>query len=143
MKVLVTGSVSFIGSALALRLLERGDVVIGIDNHKDYYDPAIQEALLARFDNHPNYTHLRIDLADRQAIEDCFSNHKPEQVVNLAAQAGVRYSIDNPLALSQGQPGGHQRWAFLDTPETAHSYANTLATLGKTDTLIAHLERAD
>ena len=98
MKVLVTGSAGFIGSTLALRLLERGDVVIGIDNHNNYYDPAIKEARLARFDNHPNYTHLRIDLADRQAIEDCFSTHKPERVVNLAAQAGVRYSIDNPLS---------------------------------------------
>ena len=98
MKVLVTGSAGFIGSALALRLLERGNVVIGIDNHNDYYDPAIKEARLARFVNHPNYTHLRIDLADRPAIEDCFSTHKPERVVNLAAQAGVRYSIDNPLA---------------------------------------------
>ena len=98
MKVLVTGSAGFIGSALALRLLERGDEVIGLDNHNDYYDPAIKEARLARFDNHPNYSHLRIDLADRPAIEDCFSTHKPERVVNLAAQAGVRYSIDNPLA---------------------------------------------
>jgi UDP-glucuronate 4-epimerase len=97
-KLLVTGSAGFIGSALTLRLLERGDVVIGIDNHNDYYDPAIKEARLARFGNHPTYTHLRIDLADRQAIEDCFSTHKPERVVNLAAQAGVRYSIDNPLA---------------------------------------------
>jgi UDP-glucuronate 4-epimerase len=96
--VLVTGSAGFIGSALTLRLLERGDVVIGIDNHNDYYDPTIKEARLARFNNHSNYTHLRIDLADRQAIEDCFSTHKPERVVNLAAQAGVRYSIDNPLA---------------------------------------------
>ena len=98
MKVLVTGSAGFIGSALTLRLLERGAVVIGIDNHNDYYDPAIKEARLAHFDSHPNYTHLRIDLADRQAIKDCFSSHKPERVVNLAAQAGVRYSIDNPLA---------------------------------------------
>jgi UDP-glucuronate 4-epimerase len=98
LKVLVTGTAGFIGSALTLQLLERGDVVIGIDNHNDYYDPAIKEARLARFDNHPNYTHLRIDLADRKAIEDCFSTHKPERVVNLAAQAGVRYSIDNPLA---------------------------------------------
>ncbi len=96
--MLVTGSAGFIGSALTLRLLERGDVVIGIDNHNDYYDPTIKEARLARFNNHSNYTHLRIDLADRQAIEDCFSTHKPERVVNLAAQAGVRYSIDNPLA---------------------------------------------
>lgn len=98
MKVLVTGTAGFIGSALTLRLLERGDLLIGIDNHNDYYDPAIKEARLARFNNHPNYTHLRMDLADRQAIEDCFSTHKPERVVNLAAQAGVRYSIENPLA---------------------------------------------
>ena len=98
MKVLVTGAAGFIGSALSLRLLERGDTVVGIDNHNDYYDPAIKEARLARHDSHPNYTHLRIDLGDRKAIEECFANHKPQRVVNLAAQAGVRYSIENPLA---------------------------------------------
>lgn len=98
MKVLVTGSAGFIGSNLALRLLERGDTVVGIDNHNDYYDPAIKEARLARHANHPSYTHLRIDLADRNAIEDAFRTHRPQRVVNLAAQAGVRYSIENPLA---------------------------------------------
>jgi UDP-glucuronate 4-epimerase len=98
MKVLVTGSAGFIGSAVILRLLDRGDTVIGIDNHNDYYDPSIKEARLARYADHPNYTHLRIDLADRKAIEACFSVHKPQRVVNLAAQAGVRYSIENPLA---------------------------------------------
>jgi len=98
MKVLVTGAAGFIGSSLVLRLLERGDTVIGIDNHNDYYDPRIKEARLARFANHPGYTHLRIDLADRPAIYDCFKTHKPKRVVNLAAQAGVRYSIENPLA---------------------------------------------
>lgn len=98
MKILVTGAAGFIGSALTLRLLERGDTVIGIDNHNDYYDPSIKEARVARFAKHPNYTHLRIDLADRQAIYDCFSRHQPQRVVNLAAQAGVRYSIENPLA---------------------------------------------
>ena len=95
---LVTGSAGFIGSALTLRLLERGDTVIGIDNHNDYYDPRIKEARLARHANHANYTHLRIDLADRSAIEAAFATHKPQRAVNLAAQAGVRYSIDNPLA---------------------------------------------
>ena len=95
---LITGSAGFIGSALTVRLLERGDTVIGIDNHNNYYDPALKEARLARHANHPNYTHLRIDLADRQAIKDAFATHKPERVVNLAAQAGVRYSIENPLA---------------------------------------------
>jgi len=98
MKVLVTGSAGFIGSALSLRLLERGDSVIGIDNHNDYYDPAIKEARLARYANHSNYVHQRIDLADRAAIEQIFANHNPNCVVNLAAQAGVRYSIDNPMA---------------------------------------------
>jgi len=98
MNILVTGAAGFIGSALTLRLLERGDTVIGIDNHNDYYDPAIKEARLERHANHPNYTHLRIDLADRAAIEAAFATHRPQRVVNLAAQAGVRYSIENPLA---------------------------------------------
>jgi UDP-glucuronate 4-epimerase len=97
-KVLVTGSAGFIGSALTLRLLARGDTVIGIDNHNAYYDPSIKEARLARHADHPGYTHLRIDLADRKAINDCFATHRPQRVVNLAAQAGVRYSIENPLA---------------------------------------------
>jgi len=95
---LVTGSAGFIGSALSLRLLERGDTVIGIDNHNDYYDPAIKEARLGRHVNHPSYKHLRIDLADLSSIETTFATYKPQRVVNLAAQAGFRYSIDNPLA---------------------------------------------
>jgi len=98
MKVLVTGAAGFIGSALTLRLLERGDSVIGIDNHNDYYDPAIKEGRLARHATHPNYTHLRIDIADRKAMQKVFADYKPQRVVNLAAQAGVRYSIENPLA---------------------------------------------
>jgi len=98
LKVLITGSAGFIGSTLALRLLERGDTVIGIDNHNDYYDPKLKEDRLARFADHPDYTHLRLDLADREGIKTCFETYKPQRVVNLAAQAGVRYSIENPLA---------------------------------------------
>lgn len=98
MKILVTGAAGFIGSALVLRLLERGDAVIGIDNHNDYYDPKLKESRLARYVDHPNYTHLHMDLADRANISKCFVTHKPSRVVNLAAQAGVRYSIENPMA---------------------------------------------
>jgi UDP-glucuronate 4-epimerase len=98
MKVLVTGAAGFIGSALSLRLLERGDTVIGIDNHNDYYDPALKEARLARHENHPNYTHIRMSLEEREGMAELFKNHKPDRVVNLAAQAGVRYSLENPLA---------------------------------------------
>ncbi|MCP3669889.1 MAG: NAD-dependent epimerase [Gammaproteobacteria bacterium] len=96
MKVLITGSAGFIGSALSLRLLERGDEVIGLDCLNDYYDVNLKKARLARTQSHPNYTDLRINLEDRQAVADAFAKHKPNRVVNLAAQAGVRYSIENP-----------------------------------------------
>ncbi len=98
MKIMITGAAGFIGSALALRLLARGDAVVGIDNHNSYYDPALKEARLARQADHPSYRHLRIDLADRRAMAEAFAGHRPQRVVNLAAQAGVRYSLENPLA---------------------------------------------
>jgi len=98
MKVLVTGSAGFIGSAVSLRLLGRGDEVIGVDNHNNYYDPSLKEARLARHLNDPNYQHLRMDIDDKQSIERLFSNHRFDRVINLAAQAGVRYSIENPQA---------------------------------------------
>jgi len=98
MKILVTGAAGFIGSALTLRLLERGDEVIGIDNHNEYYNPQLKEDRLARHISHPLYTHIRGDIADRNIIEELFKSHKPNRVMNLAAQAGVRYSIENPLA---------------------------------------------
>lgn len=98
MRVLVTGTAGFIGSALALRLLERGDEVAGIDNLNDYYDIALKKARLARFIEHPRYTHIAADLADRDAVERVFVEYKPQRVVNLAAQAGVRYAATNPHA---------------------------------------------
>jgi UDP-glucuronate 4-epimerase len=98
MRILITGSAGFIGSALALRLLERGDEVIGVDNMSDYYDVALKQARLARTLDHPNYTDIRADIADREAMRDTFSRYKPHRVMNLAAQAGVRYSIENPLS---------------------------------------------
>ena len=98
MRVLITGTAGFIGNNLALRLLERGEEVIGVDNVNDYYDVSLKEARLARIKNHPNFTELRISLEDRSAIADAFATHKPNRVVNLAAQAGVRYSLENPHA---------------------------------------------
>ncbi len=96
MKVLVTGTAGFIGSHLAMRLLARGDEVVGFDNLSDYYDVTLKQARLARFIDHPNYTHIQADLADREAVEAAFATHKPQRVVNLAAQAGVRYAATNP-----------------------------------------------
>ena len=96
MKILVTGTAGFIGSHVALKLLERGDEVVGIDNLNDYYDVSLKQARLARFSGHPGYTHIHADLADRAAIEAAFAAHKPQRVINLAAQAGVRYAAQNP-----------------------------------------------
>jgi UDP-glucuronate 4-epimerase len=96
MKVLVTGTAGFIGSHVAMKLLERGDDVIGFDSMNDYYDVTLKQARLARFLDHPKYTHVQGDLADRDAVERVFAEHKPERVVHLAAQAGVRYAAQNP-----------------------------------------------
>ncbi len=98
MKILVTGSAGFIGSMLTLKLLDRGDEVVGVDNHNDYYDPRIKESRLKELKKFSNYKHHRIDICDQKVLKDLFENFKPQKVVNLAAQAGVRYSIENPLA---------------------------------------------
>jgi len=98
MRILVTGTAGFIGAALAQRLLARGDEVFGIDNHNDYYDPSLKEARLAQFADHPAYTHLRADLSDADAVDRAFADFQPQRVANLAAQAGVRYSLKNPRA---------------------------------------------
>ncbi len=98
MKILITGAAGFIGSALALRLLARGDEVVGIDNLNDYYDPGLKRARLERTRAYDGFTDVRASLEDRAAMERVFREHEPQRVVNLAAQAGVRYSLENPHA---------------------------------------------
>ena len=96
--ILVTGSAGFIGSHVAHRLLDRGDEVVGLDNLNPYYDPSLKQARLARLEARPGYRHVAIDLADRDGVARLFSEHQPQRVVNLAAQAGVRYSLEQPAA---------------------------------------------
>ncbi|MDH4273947.1 MAG: NAD-dependent epimerase [Gammaproteobacteria bacterium] len=98
MRILITGTAGFIGNTLALRLLARGDEVIGIDNLNNYYDPTLKEARLARIKSHAAFTEERINLEDRTQVDRVFKQYKPQRVVNLAAQAGVRYSLENPYA---------------------------------------------
>jgi UDP-glucuronate 4-epimerase len=101
MKVLVTGAAGFIGFHLSLALLDRGDEIIGIDNLNDYYDPVLKQLRLNEIQNHSktsNFKFIKADIADRVFIKKLFSSHKFDVVVNLAAQAGVRYSLENPHA---------------------------------------------
>jgi len=98
MRVLITGAAGFIGSALSLRLLERGDEVIGVDCLDPYYDVGLKQARLARTLDYDGFTDLRIEIQDREAMAEAFKKYQPQRVMNLAAQAGVRYSIENPAA---------------------------------------------
>jgi len=98
MTVLVTGAAGFIGFALASRLLEQGESVYGIDNLTPYYDVALKEARLALLKAHPSFRFAPIDIADRASIEDFFARERFDTIVHLAAQAGVRYSLERPLA---------------------------------------------
>ena len=98
MHVMITGVAGFIGASLALRLLERGDMVTGIDNLNDYYEVSLKEARLARLMPSKQFSFFKADISDPEAMQNLFSENRFDAVVNLAAQAGVRYSIENPAA---------------------------------------------
>jgi UDP-glucuronate 4-epimerase len=101
MKVLVTGAAGFIGMHVALRLLMRGDHVVGIDNLSDYYDPSLKRARLDQLATHARFRFEKIDLVDLQALEHLFNEDRFDSVVHLAAQAGVRYSVTHPHTYAQ------------------------------------------
>jgi UDP-glucuronate 4-epimerase len=98
MKILLTGSAGFIGMTAALRLLARGDEVVGLDNLNDYYDVNLKESRLKRLMLHPGFKFVKLDVADRPGMETLFATEKFDRVIHLAAQAGVRYSLQNPHA---------------------------------------------
>ena len=105
-KIIVTGSAGFIGFSVCLKLLKRGEKVVGIDNHNNYYDPSIKEARVQKLLENQHYHHYKIDLIDNNILEEIFQKFKPKKVINLAAQAGVRYSMENPSAYIQSNVVG-------------------------------------
>lgn len=117
MKVLVTGAAGFIGSFTAHRLLDRGDEVIGLDNLNDYYDVSLKRARLGRLQARSNFAFAQIDIADGAAMDALFAEHRPDRVVHLAAQAGVRYSLENPQAYVDANVTG-----FLNVLENVRRY---------------------
>lgn len=107
MKFLVTGAAGFIGFHVSQRLLAAGHQVVGIDNLNDYYDVSLKQARLDHNTQHPDFIFVKMDLADRQAISSLFAEHAFERVIHLGAQAGVRYSIENPHAYAEANLIGH------------------------------------
>jgi UDP-glucuronate 4-epimerase len=136
MKILVTGVAGFIGSYVAQALLARGDVVYGVDNLNDYYDPQLKLDRLAQFENHDNFTFVKMDIADTDAVNALFSKFIPDAVVHLAAQAGVRYSLENPHTYIQSNIVGHLNIleGCRHTPNLQHLvYASSSSVYGGND----------
>ncbi|HEX8173344.1 MAG TPA: NAD-dependent epimerase [Thermoanaerobaculia bacterium] len=106
MKILLTGAAGFIGFHVTRRLLARGDQVVGIDNINDYYDPSLKEARLALLRGDANFHFEKRDVSEQQAVNAAFAEHRPQRVVHLAAQAGVRYSLTHPHAYTQSNITG-------------------------------------
>ena len=132
MKILVTGAAGFIGSRLSERLLARGDHVIGLDNLNDYYEVSLKQARLAKLTPHPNFDFHKLDIVDRAAIDKLFADTKPQRVMHLAAQAGVRYSITNPRAYIEANVVGYMNIleACRHLPVEHLVYASTSSVYG-------------
>jgi UDP-glucuronate 4-epimerase len=107
LSIVVTGAAGFIGMHVADRLLERGETVVGVDNLSPYYDPALKKARIARLSRSPRFTFVDADIADAPAFEAMLREHEADRIVHLAAQAGVRYSLENPLAYERSNLAGH------------------------------------
>lgn len=107
MTVIVTGAAGFIGMHTAQRLLDRGETVVGVDNFNTYYDSALKPARSARLEVHPGFRMVRMDVSDAGAFDELVRSTGARRIVHLAAQAGVRYSIDNPFAYQQANLAGH------------------------------------
>lgn len=143
MKILVTGAAGFIGFHASKRLLERGDTVVGLDNMNDYYDVQLKEDRLSQLTAHANFEFHRADLADREAIDTLFNSHQFDRVIHLAAQAGVRYSIENPRTYIDSNIVGflnilegcrHTQVAHLSYASSSSVYgANTKQPFAETD----------
>jgi len=133
MRILVTGAAGFIGFHLTKRLCELGHDIIGIDNLNDYYDVSLKHARLGQLEPFDGFTFKKIDIADREAMEKLFRDHEFDRVVHLAAQAGVRYSLDNPHAYIQSNvvgfmnvlEGCRQQWCSFGSRFTVHGSRNS------------------
>lgn len=142
MKVLVTGAAGFIGFNVAKKLLERGDDVVGFDIVNDYYDPALKEARLKVLEETAEQTQqsfifIRANLADKAAVDECFKDHQFDRVIHLAAQAGVRYSLENPLSYVESNLIGFtniiEACRYAKTPHL--TYASTSSVYGANTTM--------
>jgi UDP-glucuronate 4-epimerase len=117
-KIVVTGGAGFIGAAIADRLCQNGDVVLAIDNLNDYYDPKLKQARLKYLSRHSDFSFVRADIADAKALNGLVESFQPDAIVHLAAQAGVRYSMENPKAYGESNLVG-----FLNILECARTFA--------------------
>ena len=142
MKVLVTGAAGFIGFNVAKKLLERGDDVVGFDNVNDYYDPALKEARLQVLAEtaeqvQQSFIFIRANLADKAIVDQCFKDHQFDRVIHLAAQAGVRYSLENPLSYVESNLIGFtniiEACRYAETPHL--TYASTSSVYGANTTM--------